>query len=60
MVERGKNLAKQFLLGLGTKWLAAFAVNTDDLLVAGDDAGLYGRDAFRIGEDAFVRDAGGA
>jgi hypothetical protein len=56
MPERGKQRAQQFFLGFRAERLAALAIDTNDLLMAGNDARLYRGDASRIGDNAFVRD----
>lgn len=53
-------MTEKFFFGFGAERFAAFMVNTDDLLVASDDASFYRGDALGVGEDAFVDDVGGA
>src|SRR5713226_7439357 len=59
-LERGKKQPQKSFLGFGAERLAALAINANHLLVPRDDPRFHRSDAFRIGDDAFIRDVRGA
>jgi hypothetical protein len=58
MLQEGQQQAEELLLRFRCKRIAALVVNANDLLVAGDDACLYGGYALRIGKNAALADLG--
>src|SRR5260370_619707 len=60
MLQRAEKKAEEPFLGFGAQRLAALLIDAHDVVVLCDNTRLYRGDAFRIGENAFVRDVRGA
>jgi hypothetical protein len=58
MFERGEQGAQEAFFGFRLQGLAALAVDAHHLLMARDDAGFHRGYTPRVGEHAFVNDAG--
>src|SRR5208283_598863 len=56
LLQGRKQQTKELLFRLRSEGIAALVVNTDDLLVARDDACLYGGHAMDIGKNAALAD----
>jgi hypothetical protein len=58
MFEGSGERAEQAAFGFRVEGFAAFAIDADDVLMAGDDASLDRGDALGVGQDAFMGDTG--
>src|SRR6266481_1444171 len=60
MLQRAEKKSEEFFLGFGAQRLAALLIDAHHVVVLCDNTRLYRGDAFRIDENAFVRNAHGA
>src|ERR1700681_4101858 len=60
ILQRAEKKPEEFFLSLGAQRLAALVIDAHHVVVLWDNTRLYRGVAFRIDDDAFVRDVRGA